>query len=125
MAIGFDEINLERQGRRKIVKLRLKKRLTKDDYEEFVPQLEWLMSDTDKIGMVVELVDFEGASLGALWEDTKFAAHHFQDVDKLAVVGNRRWEKIVPLLAKPFIAAEVAYFDDTAFEAALQWVREA
>jgi hypothetical protein len=125
MTIGFDEINLERQGLRKIVMLRFKKRLTKDDYDEFVPQLEWLMSDTDPIGMLVELVDFEGASMGALWKDTKFAARHFKGVDRLAVVGNRSREKSLPLFAKPFIAAEVAYFDANMFETALQWVRKA
>ena len=63
------------------------------------------------IALLVELIDFKGWTAGALWEDTKFAARHFNDIDRLAVVGDARWEKGITVFIKPFTKAQVKYFD--------------
>ena len=110
MTMGFHEIQVEETPVGKIVTLTIKEKLRKKDYEEFVPQLEQLMQSGDKIRLVVELHNFQGWTMGALWEDTKFAARHFSDIERLAVVGDARWEKGVTLFLKPFTKAQVRYF---------------
>jgi hypothetical protein len=72
----------------------------------------------------VELHDFQGWTAGALWEDTKFAARHFNDIERLAVVGDSRWEKGVTIFIKPFTGAEVKYFDLGSIDKARQWIRD-
>lgn len=124
MSIGFDEIQLEETPAARIVTLTFKEKLDKEDYETFVPRIEALMEGDAKIRILVELRDFKGWSAGALWEDTKFAARHFNDIERLAVVGDARWEKGIALFAMPFTRAEVRYFDAHDIENARQWIRE-
>jgi hypothetical protein len=122
--IGFDEIQLEETPAGKIVTLKFKEKLDREDYEEFVPQIETLLQDGSKLRLLVELIDFKGWTAGALWEDTKFAARHFNDIERLAVVGDAKWEKGVTVFIKPFTGASVKYFDRLDLEKARRWIRE-
>ena len=124
MTIGFDEIQLEKSPVGNIVTLKFKGKVSKEDYEDFVPQIENLMKGDAKIRLLVELHDFEGWTAGAMWEDTKFAARHFNDIERLAIVGEARWERGLATFIKPFTMAAVKYFDLQDVDQARQWIRQ-
>lgn len=124
MPIGFDEIQLEKSPVGNIVTLKFKGKVSKADYEEFVPQIEFLMESDTKLRLLIELHDFEGWTAGAMWEDTKFAARHFNDIERLAVVGEARWERGMVKFIKPFTMAAAKYFDMQDADQARRWVRE-
>jgi hypothetical protein len=124
MPIGFDEIQLEKSPVGNIVTLKFKGQVSKEDYAEFVPQLEYFMERGGKLRLLIELHDFEGWTLGAVWEDTKFAARHFNDIERLAVVGEARWERGMTMFVKPFTTATVKYFDMQDIGRARQWIRD-
>lgn len=124
MTLGFDEIQLEKSPLGDIVTLKFKGKVRKEDYELFVPQIEGLMKGDARIRLLVELHDFKGWTAGALWEDTKFAARHFSDIEKLAVVGDSRWEKGMTAFIKPFTKAAVKYFHMPELDQAREWVRQ-
>jgi hypothetical protein len=121
MTITFKAIELVEQG--KFVHLTVTGKLEKADYEVFVPQIEQQMEQYGKINMLVELVDFHGWTLGAAWEDTKFGVKHFSDIERLALVGDKTWEKGMAYFAKVFSLAKVHYFDVSEREQAVEWVR--
>ena len=123
MTLGFDEIQLEKSPVGNIVTLTFKRKVDKEDYYRFVPQLEGLMEGDAKIRLVVQLQDFKGWTAGALWEDTKFAARHFNDIERLAIVGDAQWEKSMAAFIKPFTTAKVRYFDMQQADQAREWVR--
>lgn len=123
MTLGFNEIRLEETSVGKIVTLIFKDRLEKEDYEALVPQLEKIMESNNKIRILIELIDFKGWTAGALWEDTKFSATHFNDIERLAVVGDKGWEKTITTFIKPFTGASVRYFDVSEKDEAQQWIR--
>jgi hypothetical protein len=106
-----------------ILEIELKGKLTTADYESFVPEIERI-TGKGKIRMLVELVDFHGWSAGALWEDTKFAVRHFSDIERLAIVGDKSWEKGMALFCKPFTRAIIRYFDISELEKARDWIFE-
>ena len=108
----------------KVVTLIFKGQISREDYELFVPQLEGLMGQDEKIRLLVELRDFGGWTLGAAWEETKFTVKHFNDIERLAIVGDRQWERGMAQFVKPFTSASVKYFDRDKLDAAKQWVRE-
>ena len=120
MAIKLDE----KEGGR-MLEVFLSGKLVKEDYEVFVPEVERLVKPHGKIRMLVVMHDFHGWTAGALWEDTKFAAHHFSDIDRLAVVGETRWQQGMATFCKPFTAATVKYFDHTALNEARAWLQNA
>ena len=124
MTLGFDEIQVENSAAGDIVTLVFKGKLEKEDYELFVPEIEGFMRRGAKIRLVVELRDFKGWTAGALWEDTKFAARHFSDIERLAVVGDAGWEKGMTAFLKPFTEADVKYFDRREADRAHAWIRQ-
>ena len=106
----------------KVLEVSVSGKLVKGDYERFVPVVERLVKQHGKIRMLVQMHDFHSATAGALWEDTKFAVHHFGDIKRLAVVGEKKWQHGMVVFCKPFTDAEVRYFDHTAMSDARSWL---
>lgn len=115
-------IRLEETGGGKTLEVELTGKLAKQDYEACVPVVERLVKQHGKICMLVVMHDFHGWTAGALWEDTKFAAHHFSDIERLAVVGETKWQQGMAVFCKPFTAATIRYFDHAALAEARAWL---
>jgi hypothetical protein len=114
------QITIAEEGKNVFVTLHGK--LESQDYDHFVPEVDRLTKKYGKIRMLVELVDFHGWTAGALWEDTKFAARHFSDIERLAIVGDQKWEKGMAVFCKPFTLASVRYFDRQEIDKARDWL---
>ncbi len=99
-------------------------KLAKEDYDRFLPQMETFMEKHDKIRLLFEMERFQGWDMSALWEDTKFATKHFNDIERLALVGDKQWEKSMTVFCKPFTMAKVRYFDIADIAEARQWITE-
>lgn len=56
--------------------------------------------------------EFHGWSMGALWEDIKFDLHHFADIERLALIGDKKWEVGMAVFCKPFTTAKIRYFEE-------------
>ena len=96
-------------------------KLSKEDYEQFVPRTEELMKD-GKIRILFSMNDFHGWEAGALWEDIKFDLKHFKDIERLALVGDKAWEKGMAVFCKPFTTAKIQYFDQSELDQARNWL---
>ena len=68
--------------------------------------------------------DFHGWTAGALWEDIKFDVRHFRDIERLALVGEKKWEKGMAVFCKPFTTAKVRYFERAKADEARAWLQE-
>ena len=101
------ELREEADGR--ILSVTLHGKLTKSDYEDFVPEVESALNEHGKVRMLVRLVDFGGWSAGGLWEDIKFDLRHFSDIERLAIVGDKGWEAAMAVFCKPFTTAKIRY----------------
>ena len=125
MTKGFKEINLEEKEGLQIVSLKFNDVLDKEDYELFVPQLENLFRHADaKVRLLIELEEFKGLTPGAAWEEVKFSFKHFNDIDRIAVLGENRKEKIITELTKPFTGAKIRFFHTAEIDEAKKWLSE-
>jgi hypothetical protein len=100
-------------------------KLEKADYEHLVPEFERLVRLHGALRVLFDMTDFHGWTAGGLWEDTKFALHHFGDIDRLAVVGEKKWQDGMATFCKPFTEAEIRYFDHADSAKARAWLAEA
>ncbi len=98
--------------------------LTKADYRNFVPTVERLIQEHGKINILFSMDHFHGWSPGGLWEDVKFDTRHFGDIQRLALVGDKKWEKWMARFCRPFTRAEIRYFDRQQTDQARQWVQQ-
>jgi len=108
----------------KVLAIKLSGKLAKEDYEQFVPKVEELIKQHGKLRILMEMHDFHGWELGALWEDIKFDVKHFRDIERLAMIGDRKWESGMAVFCKPFTTAKIKYFDVSKVDDARQWIRE-
>ncbi len=108
----------------KILEIKLSGRLVKEDYARFLPELDRLIGQFGKIRLLVEMRDFHGWSAGALWEDIKLDLKHFSDIERVAFVGDKKWEKGMSVFCKPFTTAGIRYFDVSKRADAAAWIQE-
>ena len=97
-------------------------KLVKEDYERFVPEFERLLHLHGKLRVRFDMIGFRGWELSAAWEDFKFGVHHFKDIERIAMVGEKKWQHGMTAFVKPFTSAAVRYFDHTEAEAARTWL---
>jgi hypothetical protein len=115
-------VTLEETNGGKVLEVQLTGKLDKEDYERFVPTAERLVKQHGKIRMLVEMHDFHGWTAGGMWEDIKFDAKHFNDIERIAIVGETRWQQGMAGFCKPFTAAKIRYFDHAAIADARAWL---
>ena len=108
----------------KIIEVQVSGKLTKEAYAAFLPMTEQRIAEFGKVRMLVILHDFHGWDAGALWEDIKFDLKHHGHIERLAIVGESKWEKGMAVFCKPFTSAAIQYFDMADAAAARDWVHE-
>jgi hypothetical protein len=105
------------------IEVHLDGKLRKEDYKQFVPQIEQAIADRGPVRVLVHMHDFHGFTAGGLWEDIKFDAKHFSDFERIAFVGDKKWEETMSKFCKPFTHAETRFFPETQLENARAWLR--
>jgi hypothetical protein len=107
-----------------VLGFRLSGKLHDEDYKHFVPAIDEAVGKVGKIRLLAEFHDFHGWDAHALWDDTKFAATHCAKIERIALVGEKPWEKWMAMVCKPFTMATVKYFDTSEMEKAWAWLAE-
>ena len=59
-----------------------------------------------------------------MWADIKFDFKHFADINRLAVIGEAKWQEWMAKFCRPFTTATIRYFDHAAADEAHRWIRE-
>lgn len=98
-------------------------KLVEADYEELLPVLNEKVGQYDKVRWYLELDNFDGLEGKAFWQDEAFDVSNLNDFERVAMVGEKKWEVLMTDLMKPFTSAEVKYFEPGENEEAERWVR--
>ncbi len=107
-----------------VVEVSVSEKLHQEDYDAFVPTIEERIREYGRIRLLFEMHDFHGWDVAALWEDIKFDVKHFNHFDRIAMVGEKTWEKWMSAFCKPITRAKVRYFDQAQKAEALAWLEE-
>jgi hypothetical protein len=107
----------------KTIGFKLSGKLHDEDYKSFVPTVETLVAEGKK-RLYVQFDDFHGWDLHAAWDDFKFAIKHYSDFERIAIIGERRWQKWMVPVCKPFTKAKVRFFRASQVYDAWAWLRE-
>lgn len=118
-------IQLKEENGGKILVVHVSGKLVKADYERFLPEFERLVQQHGKLRVLFEMTGFHGWNASAAWEDLKFGVEHFADIERLAMVGEKRWQHGMTTFCKPFTKATVRYFEHADAAAARRWLAEA
>lgn len=105
------------------VGFKLSGKLHDEDYKTFVPAVDEA-AGTGKIRILAQFHDFHGWDAHALWDDIRFSTTHCTKIEKIALVGEKSWEKWMALVCKPFTMAKIRYFDAADLNSAWAWLQE-
>ena len=111
-------------GSPKVVGLKLCGKLHDADYRRYVPRIETILTAAGKARLFLEMEDFQGWDVHAAWDELKFSLKHYSDFERIALVGDCRWEKWLAGFCKPFTRATVKYFDNSEVYLAWTWLLE-
>jgi hypothetical protein len=107
-----------------VLGIRVSGSITGDDYERFRPILDARAEQHGSVRLLIHMDGFDGwGDLDALWEDLKLDVDHYDDVERMAVVGEERWQDWMTRLTDLVAPGDVRYFEDAALDEAWAWVR--
>lgn len=112
------------ETRGNLVAIRASGRLTHADYRDFVPQLEGIIDREGPLRLLVDLSDFEGWELKAAWDDFLLGVKHVGDFERMAMIGDRDWQKIAARVTDALTGCAVRTFGERQWDEAWAWVRQ-
>lgn len=118
-------IQIHEENGGKVLAVHVSGKLAKSDYEGFVPEFERFLHQKGKVRVLFDMAGFHGWEVGGAWEDLKFATKHFADIERLAMVGEKKWQHGMATICKPFTKATVRYFDHAEAAEARAWLAAA
>lgn len=100
-----------------------------NDYEKIHPLIHNIINAGKKVRWYFEMDDCLISNSTGFWEDGIIEINygsmnftHSEDIERIAIVGNRKWEKWMYSIMKPFAKASIMYFDLVDKEKAFEWI---
>jgi hypothetical protein len=117
LSVGF-----EHSGHGIYMTLKVSGKLRHEDYEIMVPMLESAIAGikSPEIKALIDATELEGWEVRAAWDDLKLGVKHGREFKKIAILGNKDWQKYVSKVGSWFISGEIKYFEDAS--EALEWL---
>ncbi|MCE9533841.1 MAG: STAS/SEC14 domain-containing protein [Planctomycetes bacterium] len=110
---------------KKAIGFKLSGKLHDEDYKQFVPLVDAAIAKDGKVRLLAQFHDFQGWDAHALWDDVKFSTTHCTTIERIALVGDKTWEKWMAKVCKPFTLAKLQYFDAANIADAWAWLEAA
>ena len=115
-------IGLERTDNDIFLRIKAVGKLTHKDYEVLSPMLDNAVQAVDhpKIRAFVDVLDLDGWELRAAWDDFTLGMKYGKEFHRVAIVGDKPWERVATKVAGWFISGETEYFEDE--DSAMSWL---
>jgi hypothetical protein len=117
-------IGIERVGNEFFLSLKAIGKLTHEDYKTITPMIDSALEGVKdpKVKAFFDGTELEGWELRAAWDDFKLGLKHGGEFDKIAILGNKKWQEYTSKIGSWFVSGEVQYFEDET--EALAWLQE-
>ncbi len=107
-----------------IIYITVENKLTNHDFDKIVPIVNQKIMAHGMIRLYYEMKNYKGWTFQAFWRDLYMDLKYRNKVDKIAMVGEKSWEKWLSDAIKPFSGAEVRFYGFPQKEEALAWIEK-
>lgn len=119
--LGSEALDL---GLNNVLGFVIRDRLTRADYKMFNHKMADQLKRYGKIDMYLEIEDFEGISLKAIWQDLKTSIKYYGDIEKIAITGKGKWLKNATKISDFLTPGiDLKYFSLAEKHKALEWLK--
>jgi hypothetical protein len=95
--------------------------LSKADYDLINSHMKAVLDYNDKIGLYLDIIDLDGMTLKAVWEEFKAAVNYYSRIEKVAITGQEGWLKSAAKISDFLTPGiDVRYFEEA--EEAKNWL---
>ena len=117
-------IGIERIESKFFLSLKAVGKLTHEDYNTINPFIDSALDGfkDPRVTVFFDASELDGWELRAAWDDFRLGLKHGNKFDKIAIFGNKNWQKYAAKIGRWFVSGEVKYFDDA--NEALDWLQE-
>ena len=115
-------LELHQDPAQHLVEVKVSGKLKEPDYQAFVPQVDDFIRQNGKIRILFDMHDFHGWTLFGALEDLRFGTRHSHDIERIALVGEKNWQKWSTPVCRMFSKADIRYFDRAHEAEAHNWV---
>jgi SpoIIAA-like len=113
------------QSTRDVFAMRVSGKILHQDYQHFVPSVEKRIEEHGSVRCYIEMFEFHGIELRALWDEIKFDVRHARQIERCALVGDRAWQSWMTDFSRPiFSRAELRFFHVADRDKAWEWINE-
>ena len=115
-------IAIKRNKKRVFIEIAMIGKLKHEDYQLFVPMIDKALKGAKglEVDMLVDMRGFKGWEFLAAWDDFKFGVKHRNAFDKMAIIGNKKWEEASTAMMSHLMTGESKFFKER--EKALSWL---
>lgn len=107
-----------------LIAIKVDGKVRQEDYQMITPLINGRVKEYGKIRMYIEIENINGVEAAALKEDFKTYIKHFNHMEKIAVIGKTKWEKLWSKVASPFVSGELKYYSHEEITDAVKWILE-
>jgi len=112
----------ERTRAPNVIELRLSGKLNRHDTRDLVPRFERVFESYGSVRVLVDMAELRAWIPGILWDDLPVEALRYPHLERIAFVGDQKWQEAMATFSRPFSGARVRYFDSGEIEAARAWI---
>ncbi len=115
-------IAIKRSKKRLFVEVTMIGKLTHEDYKIFVPMIDKALKEAKdlEVDLLADMRAFKGWEIEAAWDDLKFGLKHRNAFDKMAIVGDKKWEELSVKMMSHMMKGKAKFFKSR--EKALEWL---
>ena len=115
-------IAVKRSKKRVFIELTLVGKLTDEDYKTFVPVIDGALKKAKGLekDILVDMRAFKGWKLAAAWDDFVFGVKYMRAFDRMALIGNKKWEEVSTRFLGYLARGKVKYFKNR--DKAVTWL---
>ena len=111
-----------------VAAFRISGRLTGEDYETVTTDVKARLARHQRLGILVDLSEFEDITPEAAWKDIRFSFSLIGDLKRFpreAVISDKQWVRTLAKVADPLVPhVTIRVFGSAERDAALAWVSE-
>ena len=96
--------------------------VTHEDYTAFLPQVQSVMAEQGKIRFLLLAEDMHW-DLRGLVDDLRYTVTFASNVERVAIVGDRTWQRLQTAIVDHLIRTEMRFFPTDQIQKAWAWLR--
>ena len=113
---------IEITTKNKVIYTTVSGKLTTDEINRQFNTVVELIKDWDKIRWYYEMNDFAGWTLSAFPKDVMESLHYARRFERIAMIGENKWQYLMSQVSKVFTSAEIKYFELSQRDEAMRWI---